>query len=249
MLYAMHAEAKLVGVSSYDRYPPDVNRLPRLGGLLDPDVERLLALRPDLVVVYDTQADLKRQLARAGISVFPYVHRDLADVTRTIRALGSRVGAAAEADRAARQIEAQIAAVSARVAGRPAVKTLLVIGREPGSLRGVQVSGGYGFLHDLLLAAGGADAAGDVRRESLEMSSEMIIRRAPDAIVELHYGASIPTAALEQERSVWNVLSSVPAVRNQRVYILVGDEFVVPGPRLVLAADKLARVLHPEAFR
>jgi cobalamin transport system substrate-binding protein len=159
------------------------------------------------------------------------------------------VGAAADADWAASRIETQIAAVSARVAGRPPVKTLLVIGREPGSLRRVQASGGYGFLHDLLTVAGGADALADIRRESVEMSSEMIIARAPDAIVELHYGAALPAADADKERRVWNALSSVPAVKNKRVYLLVGDEFVVPGPRLVLAADELGRVLHPEAFR
>ena len=113
----------------------------------------------------------------------------------------------------------------------------------------MQASGGYGFLHDLLKVAGGADALADIRRESVEMSSEMIIARAPDAIVELHYGASMPTADADKERRVWNALSSVPAVKNKRVYLLVGDEFVVPGPRLVLAADELGRVLHPEAFR
>src|SRR5262249_35096304 len=74
MLYAIHAESKLVGVSSYDRFPEAVNRLPRLGGLLDPNVERLLALKPDLVIAYDTQVDLKERLARAAIPCFPYVH-------------------------------------------------------------------------------------------------------------------------------------------------------------------------------
>src|SRR5207302_1361199 len=102
---------------------------------------------------------------------------------------------------------------------------------------------------DLLQVAGGADAVGDIRRESVEMSSEMIIARAPDAIVELHYGGAMSATELEKERHVWDALSSVPAVKTKRVYLLVGDEFVVPGPRLVRAAEQLARVLQPEAFR
>ena len=75
MLFVMGAGDRLAGVSNYDRFPADVARLPKVGGLLDPDVERLLSLKPDLVIVYDTQTDLKRQLERAQIPIFPYVHR------------------------------------------------------------------------------------------------------------------------------------------------------------------------------
>jgi cobalamin transport system substrate-binding protein len=249
MLYAMHAEKRLVGVSSYDRFPPDVNQLPKLGGLLDPSVERLLALRPDLVIAYDTQADLKERLARAAIPVFPYVHRDLADVTRTLRALGERLDVKSEADAAATRLEEQISGISARVARQPAVRTLLVIARDAGALSRVQASGGYGFLHDLLEAAGGSDVLADIPRESVQMSTEMIIARAPDVILELHYGDSIGSLELETERRVWNALPSVPAVKNNRVHLLVGDEFVVPGPRIVLAEERFARTLHPEAFK
>jgi len=248
-LYAMHAEDRLVGVSSYDRFPPGVNQLPKLGGLLDPNVERLLALTPDLVIAYDTQRDLKERLTRAAIPVFPYVHRDLADVTRTMRALGERVGVRASADAAATRLEQQIEETSSRVAKQPAVRALLIIGRDAGALTRVQASGGYGFLHDLLVAAGGSDVLADIARESVQMSTEMIIARAPNAIVELHYGDSVDATELEIERQVWNALPSIPAVRNNRVYLLVGDEFVVPGPRIALAQERLARTLHPEAFK
>src|SRR6185295_10909128 len=116
---------------------------------LDPNVERILALRSDLVIVYETQTDLKRQLDRAGIPVFGYVHRGLPDITETIRSLGKRIGAATAADAEAATIERQLAETRARVAGRPRPKTLLVFGRDPGALRHIDASGGYGFLHDL----------------------------------------------------------------------------------------------------
>ncbi len=151
----MGAADRLAGVGSYDRFPPEVERLPRVGGLLDPSVERILSLKPDLVIVYDTQAELKDQLARAGIPIFRYAHRGLSDITETMRALGVRVGAASAADAAATRIEQQLAAIKARAAERPRPKTLLVFGREPGSLRQVVASGGYGFLHDVLEIAGG----------------------------------------------------------------------------------------------
>jgi iron complex transport system substrate-binding protein len=249
MLFAMGAGDRIAGVSNYDRYPPDVERLPRVGGLLDPNVERLLALKPDLVIVYDTQTDLKRQLERAKIPMFRYVHRGLPDITDTLRALGERVGSTAAADAAATRVEQQLAAVRARVAGRPRPKTLLVFGREQGSLRHVNASGGYGFLHDILELAGGTDVLGDLHQQSVDMSTEMILTRAPEVILELHYGESLKPDRLEAERLVWNALAAVPAVKNKRVHLLVGDEFVVPGPRIVIAAERFAQTLHPDVFK
>ena len=249
MLFAIGGGDRVVGVSNYDHFPPEVEKIPRVGGLIDPNVERLSSLRPDLVVVYDTQLELKRQIGRAGIPIYPYTHRNLADITQTMRSLGARVGLKEAADALARQIEQRLAAIGARVARLPRPKTLLVIGRDRGSLRNVDASGGYGFLHNLLETAGGADVLADMQRQSVMMSTEMILTRAPDVIIELHYGASIASANLDAERRVWNAVPSVPAVKSGRVYLLVGDEFVVPGPRIVIAADRFARVLHPEAFK
>lgn len=249
MLFAMGAGDRVAGVSDYDRFPPEVDKITRVGGLLDPNLERILALRPDLVIAYETQADLKRQLDRAGVPVYGYVHRGLPDITETMRALGRRIGAQPTADAEAARIERQLRATGARVAGRQRPKTLLVFGRDPGALRHIDASGGYGFLHDLLELAGGADALAEMKRQSVQMSVEMVLARAPEVILELHYGASLPGSRADAERRVWNALPAVPAVRNDRVYLLTGDEFVVPGPRVVIAADRFARTLHPDAFR
>jgi len=247
MLFDMGAADRLVAAGSFDRFPPEVARLPRVGGLLDPNVERILSLKPDLVVVYDTQVELRRQLDRAGIATFLYTHRGLDDVTATMRALGARVGAR-DPEARARRIEQQLAAIAARVAGRRKPKTLLVFGREPGALRRIEASGGYGFLHDLLLIAGGDDVLGDVKQQSVQVTTEALLARGPEVILEVRYGRALEPASLDFERRAWNALPSVPAVRSSRVYLLVGDEFVVPGPRVVLAAERFARALHPDAF-
>ena len=248
MLFAMGAGDLLVGVGSFDRFPPEAAKLPRLGGLLDPNVERLLTLRPDVVVVYSTQTELRQQLDRAGIPMFLYVHRGLADITQTIRSLGERIDRAPAARALTDRIEAQLSSLRARVAGRPRPRTLLLIGRDPGSLRNIFASGGYGFLHDILELAGATDVLGDIKRESVQVSTEMILARAPEVIIELHYGDDLKPDRLEPERLVWNRLGSLPAVRSHRVHLVVGDEFVVPGPRIVAAAERLARTLHPEAW-
>lgn len=243
MLFAIGAGPRVVGVSSFDRYPPEVAGRPRVGALIDPDVERMLALEPDLVIVYATQDTLRAQLARAGIDMFAYRHGGLADVTATIRALGARLGAAETADRVAGDIERAIDRVRARVAGRPRLSTLLVFGREPGSLRSVYASGGRGFLHDMLEAAGGRNVLADIPRESVRATTELVLARQPEVILEIHATKQGPDAAADARRA-WRALGAVPAVRDNRIIALTGDDLVVPGPRVAAGIARLAEALH-----
>lgn len=247
MLFAIGAGDRVVAVGSYDRFPAQVDKLPRVGALLDPNVERILSLRPDLVVLYATQTDLRMQLDRAHVPYYSYAHRGLADISETIRALGRRVGVQGPANALAESIEARLTAIRARVArsGRP--KTLLVFGREPGTLRNIDASGGVGFLHDMLDTAGGADVLGDLKQQSVMVSTEVVLARAPEVIVELRYARGETAAAADLR--AWNRLASVPAVKNHRVLLLEGEEFVVPGPRVAAATERMAQALHPEAFR
>ena len=246
MLFAMGAGDRVVAVGTYDRFPPEVARLPRVGALLDPDVERLISLRPDLVVLYGTQADLRTQLDRAGIPSYPYVHRGLSDIAETIRGLGGRVGLQRQANGVADHLERELADIRARVAGRARPKTLLIFGRDPGTLRNVNSSGGIGFLHDMLVAAGGDDVLADVRQQAVATSTEMILARSPDVIIELRYARAERASASDSK--VWNALASVPAVRDRRIYVLEGEEFVIPGPRVGMATERLSRALHPDAW-
>jgi iron complex transport system substrate-binding protein len=249
MIYAIGAGSRVVAVSSYDDYPPEVRSLPKVGALLDPDLERILTLRPDLVIVYGSQNDLKAQLARAGIDTFGYRHGGLDAVTATIRELGERLGTAAEAGVVAGRITAEIDEVHRRVAGRPRVRTLLVFGRERLALRGIYVSGGVGFLQDMLTAAGADNVFADVKSESVQADTEQIISRHPDAIIEVRaQNEAFPSGDRDAERRAWNGLGSVPAVKNGRVIFLFDDRIVVPGPRVADGTRELAKALHPDAF-
>ena len=215
MLFALGAGPRVVGVSSFDHFPPEVERLPRVGALLDPDVERILSLRPDLVVVYRSQTDVLAQLGRAQIPLFVYSHAGLADVTATMRRLGERIGSGTEAERLATEIERRIEAVRAASAKAARPKTLVVFGRDAFALRGIYASGGVGFVHDMVTAAGGDNVFADAKREAVQATTELIIARAPEVILELR-AEPMDRAAKEKEVRTWSSLASVPAVRSGR---------------------------------
>jgi iron complex transport system substrate-binding protein len=248
MLFAIGAGRQVVGVSSYDDFPPEVKSLPRVGALLDPDVERILTLRPDLVITYGSQGSVETQLAGAGIKTISHRHGGIRAILDTLRDLGTATGHTSEANGKAREIEAQLAAIRARVGDRARPRVLLVFGRQPGSLRQMYASGGMGFLNDILETAGGQNVFADVGQESVQPSQETLLARAPEVIIEVRSGRSVSTTDTSGERSAWSPLASIPAVKNARIHFLNGPQFVIPGPRVGFAAEQLARALHPEAF-
>jgi iron complex transport system substrate-binding protein len=248
VLFAIGAGPQVVAVSSFDEWPPEVRGLPRVGALLDPDTERILALDPDLVITYGSQGEVEAQFARAGIEVFSYRHGGLQTVLDGMRELGVVTGHATEADAAIRRIEARLDAVRRAVAGRDRPRTLLIFERQPLELRQVYASGGVGFMHDLLEVAGGENIFADVNAEATQPSVETILVRAPAVVLEVRPNELPDSERQRGERAVWNALGSIPAVRDDRIPFLYGDYLVVPGPRVVDVAEAFARVLHPDAF-
>jgi len=249
MLFAIGVGSSVIGVSNFDAFPPDVSRLPRVGALLDPDTERILSLRPTLVLIYGSQTDLQAQLRRAGIRTYVYRHGGIRTIYQSLQELGDATDHRPQADRVVRDLRARIDAVRTRVAGRPRPRVLLVIGRQPKTLREIYVSGGRGFLHEMLDIAGGQNVFADIARESAQPSQETLIARAPEVVIEVHAEGMFKTSTAEAERAVWSSLPSLPAVRNRRVHVLIGQYLVVPGPRFAEATETLARTLHPEAFK
>jgi len=245
MTFSIGAGDRMIAVSSYDEFPPAVKALPRVGALLDPDVERIIALKPDLVLLYGSQTDLMAQLTRASIPYFEYRHGGLATVTATIRELGKRTGHSGEAEKVAAAIERRLARVRQQTSGQPTARTLLVFGRERGSLRNIYASGGRGFLHDMLEIAGGVNVFADVPAESVQASSEQILTRAPEVIIEVRSADTVTDRDRQEAIDAWRSLGSLPAVRNHRIYVLGGQSLVVPGPRVADATEALANALHP----
>jgi iron complex transport system substrate-binding protein len=251
MLFAIGAGPQIVGVTSYDHFPPEVEKLPKVGALIDPDTERILSLRPDLVVVYGSQTDTEARFKKAGIQTFNYRHGAtdaILGTFDTITALGAATGHEAQAREVVVRMTTGLDRVRMRVAGLDRPRTMLVIGRQPSTLQGIYVQGGSGFLNEMLEVAGGQNVFEDVKRESVQPSSETLLRRAPDVLIELRApepAGDYPAGDL----GVWNTLASIPAVRNGRVHLLVGDFVVVAGPRLAEGAEAIARTLHPDAFK
>jgi len=240
IVYALGAGERLVGVCAQCDHPPEVARIPRVGGYLTPSVEVVLAKQPDLVIAVPSPGNREavRAVERAGVRVLVVHDRTLADLWASITQIADALGMPEAGERLVTDVEARLDAVRTRVAGLPPRRVLVVVGHNP-----LIAVGGDNLQDELVTLAGGINVAADAGAAWPTLSLELVLARAPEVIVDAAMGSEADDAALLR------VLPPVPAVRDGRVVRLTGDTLLRAGPRVSEAAEALAAAIHPEAFR
>jgi iron complex transport system substrate-binding protein len=243
ILFALGAGDRVVGVSDFDNYPPEAMERPRVGALINPNVERIFQLQPDLVITYGTQFLLQERLAAAGIRQYPFVSGSIQHVLESIRALGREMGLAEESDRLSSEIELTLESIrEGSRENRP--KVLLAHNREIGTMGSFYTGGGRSYFDELIEIAGGQNIFGDIDENIFQPSLEEVLKRAPEVIIELLPSDPEGKARIDQRLADWQALAAVPAVRKGRVYVLSGDHLLLVGPRLHLAAAEMAEAIR-----
>jgi iron complex transport system substrate-binding protein len=246
-LFALGLGEQVVGVSNYCRFPPEVNKLPKVGTFLRPNPELIARLTPTLVVVHAGPNDAAQQLAKLRIPFITVDRGTLPSVFSTIRAIGKAAGAPDRAAALVASIEARLDRIRASVSGRPPKKVLIIMGRRAGTLTDLIAVGPRSYLHDLVGMAGGVNVLANSGLEYPRISMESIIRLDPDVIIDAGDMGDTPD---DRERrrvtteGLWNAQTLVRAARTNHVHAVTSDIFVVPGPRVVEAAETMARWLH-----
>ena len=231
---------RVVGVTSYCRFPREVLALPKVGGYLTPSYEALVGLQPDLVVTLPEQADIEPRLTALGMPILRVDHRSLAGIVRSIEQVGQRCGGEADANRAADALR-QALARAARVAAGPRPRVLICFGRTEDVRR--LTAAAPGTVHDDLIAqAGGVNVLASRAVAYPTLSAEGVMRLDPDVIIEFSSSGTDPAALRRQ----WNRLDSVRAVKSGRVYVFRGEFLSVPGPRFARFAETIARSIRGE---
>ncbi len=241
ILYALGAGDAVVGVTDYANYPPEVKMKPSVGGGINPNLEMIVTLKPDLVVI---SADANRwdtltQLEELQIPVYGVKPRGVAGVFTSIAKIGEVVGRRHEAERMITEMRRRMATVSQRVENRPRPKVLYAVWIDP-----LVVAGQQTVIHDLIQIAGGINV---VREPGFpRYSLEEVFVDAPDVIV-LALDGGVP-----EDREVLRRLpgwSEMRAVREGAVRVVDANLMNRPGPRIVDGVEVLAGLLHPAPVR
>ncbi len=237
-LFALGLGDRVVGVDDYSHWPPEVEKLPRLGGLFNPNLERIVSLKPDLAVLVPSERDIGKKLERFGIDSLIISNETLADIERSFHIIADHCGVPEAGDRLAAEW---------REGMRPdplpgAPRVLLSTGRSAGRLADLVVAGPDTFLDEMLQRLGAVNAFGDAPIRYPEVGMEEIVARAPDVIVELRADPAGPEV-LRRLVDDWKALPQVPAVRKGRIEVIGGDHILIPGPRLPLFYRELRTAL------
>jgi iron complex transport system substrate-binding protein len=251
-LFALGLGDRVVGVSTFCRYPAAVARLPKVGTFLKPDPETIARLRPDLVFVHAGPNAAASQLAGLGIRTAVVDRGALSSVFATIRQIGGAAGVADRADALVAEITAALERVKAEVAGRTPRRVLVIVGRRTGTLTDIIAVGPGSYLHDIVGMAGGVNVMGEAALEYPHISMETIVRLAPEVLIDVGEMGESP-ADSERRRLVtetlWARQTLVEAVRHHAVHAVHDEAFVVPGPRIVAVARRMAEWFHEVAPR
>lgn len=250
-LFALGLGDRVVGVSDYCKYPPEANRLPRLGGLYNPNIERIIELRADLAVLLREHHELAEKLARAGIETLTVDHASVAGILDSFEKIAGRCGVSEAGKELRARSEERLEKMRVTQGDTP-VSVLMVLDRDLGerNVREVYAAGRNRYFNDLLRLAGATNVLADAASAVPTLSREGILEANPDVIIDLSsLGAVPPEEAAELEklyRHDWDSFTdSLAAVRDGRVYPILVDYATIPGPRFVAFAELLSEVLHP----
>lgn len=235
---------RIIGVSSFDDYPPEIRDLPSVGGYIDPDLEAITKLSPAMIIVPGRHAQVTQFAEQQGISVLN-VHMDnLKTIYQGIETIGMSLQVPAAAKELCATIQTDLDAIREAVAPFERRKVLIVLGRERGDLSNLQTVGGTSFISEIVEAAGGDNIYKDAKDPYLEASKETIVLSAPDAILEIHAGKSYTKNQEQALFNDWRHLNTVPAVQNGSIYFVLESHAMRPGPRIAEITKIVARKLH-----
>jgi iron complex transport system substrate-binding protein len=250
VLYALGLGERVVGVTTYCHYPPEAQQKPKIGTYINPNLEAIAALRPDLVIVQTNPVRLAERLQSLKLRTAEIQHENIAQVFESFRTIGRVAGAEPAAARLTESVRSSLEAIRARAAKLPRRRVMFVVGRSPNRLEGLIVAGQASYLNEILELAGGENVFRDTLAAYPGVSLEEVIARNPDVIVDMGDMADTVGVTEDHKRDVvalWQRLATIEAVRRKRVYAVAADIYVVPGPRVVDAAQAFFAMLHPES--
>jgi iron complex transport system substrate-binding protein len=250
MLYAVGLGDRVAGVTTYCHYPPEARAKPKIGTYTEPNLERIAALRPDLVVIQTNPVNLEARLRALNLRVLEVSHDSIEEVYVSMQRIADAGGVGAKARTVIAQMKQQLAAIQERTSKTAPATMMFIVGRAPNRLEDLIAVGRASYLNDIIEAAGGRNIFKDAVAPYPKVGMEDVLARNPAVIVDM--GDMSQTEGVTQAHkntvvALWNRYPSITAVRNRRVYAVASDIFTVPGPRMVDAARAFARMLHPEA--
>jgi len=245
ILFSIGLGNRVAGVTTDSKFPPEAIDKIKIGSFWQMNIEAIIAAKPDLVVTLDfpQQRDVAERLRRMGYRTLTVNIEKVEDFFAAVEKIGAATGATREAEELCGELRGNLGDLLERIGDKEKVGVLWVVQREPLRVAGVDT-----FVNELIALAGGVNAIGKTTHQYPPIGAEQVIARKPDVIIEPAMGwgdmAKQHAAAMEY----WKRFSNVPAVINDRIYVIEGDTVSQLAPRIYEGVESIGRCLHPELF-
>jgi iron complex transport system substrate-binding protein len=242
ILYDIGAQDQLVGVTDFCKYPPETRKKEKVGGFYNPNIEKIVSLKPDLVLLLPFHVGTIKTLEKLHIPVFVQDDSRVQDVLDTYGLLGKKMGRAAQAKKAKARLENRLEAVRKKAKKRKPVSILFVVGHNTDSLQQIYAAGPRSFVDEIMTLAGGKNILTGTDLSYPLVSKEQLLRRNPDVIVDSMPSEGASQGAIQKIRGNWNKLSSLKAVQQNHLYFVTQSEYLIPGPTMLELAEYLSKI-------
>lgn len=246
IIYGLGAWDKIVGVTMYSDFPPEAKTIPKVGGWVNPNLEAIVNLKPDLVIFMKDQdsifGDNIRKLGLNTLSVDS--NNSIKDIQNSILQLGKILQKEKEAENLAAKIRSKFEEMRSKTSKVSKKRVLFIVGRNPGTLEDIYVIGRDNYINELINLAGGENVV-ESNRFALKIAKDAILSFDPEVIIEITYDK---TDNRDSTRETWSTLKEISAIKNNEVHIVSSSELLRPSQRIIEGAYILAHILHPEVF-
>ncbi|MGD9487623.1 MAG: ABC transporter substrate-binding protein [Calditrichaceae bacterium] len=245
IIYALSLEDKLVAVTDYCNYPPEARQKEKVGGLLNPNLELIVALKPDLIIGPPAYHDTAEKLSAQGIRSLLLPMDNVNDIYSSIDSVGSVFQSEKRAEDLNQAIRDSITYYNSKIKelSIEMPSAMLVLGREPGTTRNISVLGPGSFVNEIWEGAGGINSFSDMKMAFAQVSREAVITRKPELILEFKFNEEWSDQKNQRNLEEWGDVNETPAVLKKHIYVLTGDYTLIPGPRTYLLAKDFYQIL------
>ena len=245
ILFALGLDDRTVGVSNDSDYPPEAANKKKVGTFWQPNMEAIIAAKPDLVATlgFNQQRNLAERLGRIGYGSLTMRIEKISELFDAIAKVGCATNTDAQAESLVSDMKEKLQDLSASAATRRKIRVLFVVQREP-----LRVAGRDTFVNEMIELAGGESAIGPTLHKYPPNGAEQVIACAADVIIEPTMTAEDVIKQRQKAIHYWSRFKNVPAVKNNRIYVIDGDLVSRLGPRICEGTETITKCLRPELF-
>lgn len=247
-LFALKLGDKIIGRTRFCKYPKEALNISEVGGYLDLNYERIVALNPDLIILLPEHEKAKQYFIELNIPFLEVNNKTIEDILQTILTIGRCCGIEENSKILFDSLNSQMKSIQLISAELKKPTTLISIGREigVGSIKDMYVAGANTYFDELINLAGGQNIIEDGSISYPTISAEGLIHLNPEVIIDLINPTFTNNLSKQFILKDWKALPKLSAVTNNRVIILNSNYISIPGPRFILLLKDLAKSIHPE---